>query len=195
MGTVSWPWQAKEEVLSYFGRREGVAKRRYRQFVFEGIGLGKKAELSTGGGSTGKAGGEASGKGDPRILGGRSFVNEVLAGVERLAREHMQLRRRRVDVEGLLDFIGKELGVTREEIIGGTRRQKVSMARSAFCYVCLRRLGLRGREVSEALQVSPAGVHLASVRGEIFVKGEFEKSLKSYLNNLSTSPQPSRPKD
>ncbi len=93
----------------------------------------------------------------------------------------------RVDVEGVLDFIGKELGVTREEIIGGGRRREISTARSAFCYVCIRRLGLTGRQLSEALQVSPAGVHLASVRGEVFVKGkvEFEKSLESYLNNLS----------
>lgn len=192
MGTVSRPWQARDEVLSYFGKKEGVAKRRYRQFVLEGIGLEKRRELSTGRGSkvVGKANGEGSGRGDSRILGRGSFVEEVLAGTERLARERVQLRRKRVDVEQTLDFIGRELGVTREEIIGGGRRREISAARSAFCYVCLRRLGLTGRQLSEALRVGPAGVHLASVRGEVFVREnrEFEKSLESYLNNLSTSP-------
>jgi hypothetical protein len=33
------------------------------------------------------------------------------------------LRRKYVDMEGLLDFIGKELGITREEILGGGRRR------------------------------------------------------------------------
>jgi len=192
MGTVSRSWQARDEILSYFGKKEGVAKRRYRQFVLEGIGLGKRGELSTGreNKDVGKANGKGLGKVDSRILGGASFLEEVLAGAERLTQERMQLRRKRVDVERILDFIERELRVTREEIIGGGRRREISAARSAFCYVCLRRLGLTGRQLSEALRMSPAGVHLASVRGEVFVgkNTEFEKSLTNYLNNLSTSP-------
>jgi len=187
MGRESRPWQAREEVLSYFGAREAVAKRRYRQFVFEGIGLGKRGELSTGRESRdgGKAREERSGRGESRILGGGSFIEEVLSGAERIVRERVQLRRRGVDVEGLLEFIGKEMGVTREEILGGGRRREISQARSVFCYVCLRRVGLTGRQLSEALQMSPGGIHSASVRGEAFVRenGALEKSLTSYLNN------------
>ena len=181
MGRESRPWQAREEVLSYFGAREAVAKRRYRQFVFEGIGLGKRGELSTGRES--RDGG--TGRGESRILGGGSFVEEVLSEAERIVRERVQLRRKGVDVEGLLEFIGKQMGVTREEILGGGRRREISQARSVFCYVCLRRVGLTGRQLSEALQMSPGGVHFASVRGEAFVRenGDLEKSLKSYLNN------------
>jgi REP element-mobilizing transposase RayT len=187
MGRESRPWQAREEVLSYFGAREGVAKRRYRQFVFEGIGLGKRGELSTGRESRGggRGGEEGSGRGDSRILGGGSFVEEVLSGAERIVRERVQLRRRGVDVEGLVDFIGEELGVTREEILGGGRRREISQARSVFCYECLRRVGLTGRQLSEALRMSPGGIHFASVRGEALVRenGDRGKSLTSYLNN------------
>jgi len=181
MGRESRPWQAREEVLSYFGAREAVAKRRYRQFVFEGIGLGKMGELNTGRES--RDGG--TGRRESRILGGGSFVEEVLSEAERIVRERVQLRRKGVDVEGLLEFIGKEMGVTREEILGGGRRREISQARSVFCYVCLRRVGLTGRQLSEALQMSPGGVHFASVRGETFVRenGDLEKSLTSYLNN------------
>ena len=90
-----------------------------------------------------------------------------------------------MDVEGLLDFISKELGITREEILGGSRRREISQARSVFCYVCLRTGGLTGRQLSEALQMSPGGIHSACVRGEAFVRenGDLEKSLTSYLNN------------
>ena len=187
MGLVSRPWQAREEVLSYFGKKERVTQRRYRRFVFEGIGLGKKQELSAGRGDRdrGKVGEEGSGRGDSRILGRGYFVEEVLAGAEQIARDRIQLRRRQVDVEGLLDFIGKKLGATREEILGGGRRREISRARSVFCYVCLRRLGLTGRQLSEALQMSPGAVHFASVRGEALVReiDDFEQSLTSYLNN------------
>jgi hypothetical protein len=100
-------------------------------------------------------------------------------------RERIQLRRRQVDVEELLGFIGKELGVTREEILGGGRRSEISKARSIFCYVCLRRLGLTRRPLSEALQMRPVGAHFASVRGEALLKenGDLVSSLTNYLNN------------
>jgi hypothetical protein len=47
------------------------------------------------------------------------------------------------------------------------------------------RVGLTGRQLSDALQMSPGGIHSASVRGEAFVRenGDLEKSLISYLNN------------
>ena len=88
-------------------------------------------------------------------------------------------------MEGLVEFIGKEMGVTREEILGGARRREISEARSVFCYVCLRRLGLTGRQLSEVLQMSSGGVHSASARGQAFVRenADLEKSLTSYLNN------------
>ncbi|RPI99886.1 MAG: hypothetical protein EHM36_15375 [Deltaproteobacteria bacterium] len=163
-----------------------MALRGYRQFVFEGIRIGKRGDLSTGRGKRDGelAGAEGSDRGDSRILGQGGFVEEVLAEAERIERERVQLRRRRMDVEGLLDFIGKELGVTREEILGGARRREISEARSVFCYVCLRRFGLTGRQLSEALQMSPGGVHSASVRGEVLVRenADLENSLKIYLN-------------
>lgn len=90
-----------------------------------------------------------------------------------------------MDVEGLLDFIGKELGITREEILGRSRRREISQARSVFCYMCLRTVGLTGRQLSGSLQMRSGGIHSASVRGEAFVRenGDLKKSLRSYLNN------------
>jgi len=47
------------------------------------------------------------------------------------------------------------------------------------------RVGMTGRQLPEALRMSPGGIHSASVRGEAFVRenGDLEKSLISYLNN------------
>lgn len=190
MGKGKRSWQAREEVLSYFGGREGIVKRRYRQFISEVIGLGKRGELSgeTRRGRKKKTDEMAAGMGDSRILGCGEFVERVLAGKERLVREPTRLRRRRVNVELVLEFIGKEFGVSKEEIMGGGRRREISLARSVFCYVLLRRLGMTGRQLSETLQMTPAGVHFASSSGEIFVRDNsiLEKSLKNYLTNLTT---------
>ena len=191
IGKEKRSWQAREEVLSYFGGREGIARRRYRQFISEGIGLGKKGEL-TGERERGrkkKGDGTVTGMGDSRILGCGQFVEKVLAGEERLVRERTLLRKKPVIVESVLEFIGKEFRVSKEEIIGGGRRREISLARSVFCYVSLRTLELTGRQLSEALQITPAGVHFASLRGEVFVRDNsaWEKSLKIYLTNLTTS--------
>jgi hypothetical protein len=187
MGAEQRAWQTRDEVLSYFGTTEGMARRRYRQFVSEGIGLGKRKDLSMGIGKRDReiATGEGMGSADSRILGQGMFVEEVLAGAKRVVRERIHLRKKRVDVEGLLNFVGKEMGVTREEILGGGRRRDISEARSVFCYVCLRKLGLTGRQLSEVLQMSPGGVHFASIRGQSFVteNPNIETSLKIYLNN------------
>lgn len=68
--------------MSYFGKKERAAQRRYRQFVFEGMGLGKRGELSTGEMGTDMGGGRGDGsrEGDSRILGRGWFVEEVLGG-------------------------------------------------------------------------------------------------------------------
>jgi hypothetical protein len=120
MGRESRPWQAREGVLSYFGRREGVARRRYRQFVFEGIVLGKRGELGTGklGTDMGGRKGDGPREGDSRILGRGGFVEEVLAGAERLAWERERLRRKRVEVEGYWILLGRVWGEERRDSWG-----------------------------------------------------------------------------
>ncbi len=189
VGMEQRAWQARDEVLSYFGTTEGVARRRYRQFVSEGIGLGKREELGLGMGigkrDREKALGAGVGSLDLRILGQGTFVEKRLAEAARVVHERTQLREKRVDIEGLLDFIEKEMGVTREEILGRGRRQEISEVRSVFCYLCLRKLGMTGRQLSEVLKMTPGGVHFASMRGQSFVieNPSIEASLKTYLNN------------
>jgi len=77
-----------EDVLLYFGDKLGEARRRYRQFVKNGVDQGSRPELQ-GGGLVRSAGGDKRGllgrkkqvreKGDERILGSGDFVNEALS--------------------------------------------------------------------------------------------------------------------
>jgi putative transposase len=192
MGKDHRPWQAKEEVLSYFSQREGVARRKYRQFVLEGIPLGRRGEL-TGGGvrlNGEKLEGKFLRRLDHRILGSGAFVEKLLAEEERMVRQRTLFKRKRINVEKFMDLISEKFGVTREEVIGGGQRQAVSVARSVFCYWASKELGLTGRELSRALRLTPSAIHYAVLRGEKFLaehKG-VNVGLYKYLNNLTTSP-------
>ena len=76
-----------EDTLLHFGETWKVARRRYRQFVKNGIEQGKRLEFQ-GGGLVRSAGGNKAGllgrkkeereKGDARVLGSGNFVNEAL---------------------------------------------------------------------------------------------------------------------
>jgi putative transposase len=192
MGYEKRDWQTTEEVLSYFGRKRSYARRKYRQFVSEGISFGRREELTSGGnkGREEKIDGEMLVRSDPRVLGSDKFVEMLLASDDRMMRERNVLKRKKIGLEACLALVSKELGLTEEELIGGGRRRTVTVGRSVFCHLATRMLGATGRQLSEILQITPAAVLYSLVRGEKILR---EKSLlrerfNNYLNNLTTSP-------
>ena len=86
MGRIKYEWQDRDYVLSWFGEKEGKAKKAYRQYVMEGIALGRRPEL-VGGGLVRSLGGwsevlsmRRDGKRlltDQRILGSGDFLAEA----------------------------------------------------------------------------------------------------------------------
>ena len=86
--------------------------------------------------------------------------------------------------------MGKAFGVTGGEVIGGSQRQAVSLARSVVCYLGSRDLGMTGREISRELDLTPAAIHYAVLRGEKYLveNKEVEEKLSKYLTFLTTSP-------
>jgi chromosomal replication initiation ATPase DnaA len=192
MGIQNRPWQEKEEVLSYFSQREELARRKYRQFVFDGITLGRRVELT--GDGVRQDGKKLAGKTlrrlDKRILGSGAFVEKFLAEEERKVRQQTPLKRKWINVKEFIDIVGEKFGITREEITGGSQRHSVSLARSVFCFLASKDLGLTGRDLSRALGLTPAAIHYAVLRGEKFLaeNQEVKVGLYKYLNILTTSP-------
>ena len=82
------PWQDVDSILRRFGRGKDAARRRYRDFISQGIGQGQRPEL-VGGGLLRSVGGwsvltsmrrmNLHLKGDERILGDSDFVEAVLS--------------------------------------------------------------------------------------------------------------------
>jgi len=91
MNKVHYSWLDREYVLQFFGDREGEARRAYVAYLEEEIGINREKELS-GGGLCRSHGGWSNvlsmrkqgvkALSDDRILGGDSFVREVLQEAE-----------------------------------------------------------------------------------------------------------------
>jgi REP element-mobilizing transposase RayT len=181
LGKREYDWQNTEFVLSQFAGRVGEARRRYRDFVRGGISEGHRQDL-TGGGlirSLGRGGASIglAGRGreqwafDERVLGSSEFVSEVLkeAG-ERLLPKDTALDQKKVALDGLISKVTRRLGLTREELTGGSRRRIVVSGRYLISYLLVHQRGYPVTDVARILKVSGQSVLRAVERGPRLLK-------------------------
>ena len=76
--------------------------------------------------------------------------------------------------------------MSKDERIGGGQRQVITKARSIFCYLSSRRLGWTGKQLSQALPITPAAIHYAAVRGGNFLRENrgLEEQINNYLESV-----------
>jgi putative transposase len=162
MGYRKREWQDTEYVLSNFGK--GVGRRRkYLEFVGEGIKMGRRPELVGGGlirsmgGWSGVLGLRRRGEktaSDERILGNGEFVERVLEEWDEVGRANLRLPGVRRSPSLLAQQVCENWGVTMEELRSGSRRQVVLRAREEFSQMAVKGLGYSGAEVARFLGVS-----------------------------------------
>jgi putative transposase len=182
-------WQDRDYVLGYFGPTEREAKKKYLAFVSKGIKEGSRPDL-VGGGLLRSVGGwkglkdlRDSGervRADERILGGSDFVERVLRESDEEWEKKSLLKRRGVNLEGLLEKVASQFGVDTEELKSGSKVTRISAARAALCYLAVRKLGLTAASISKELVISPSAVSRSIVRGQkTFQIDKIEKLLVS----------------
>jgi hypothetical protein len=184
MGFRKREWQGVDAVLGYFGRREKVARRKYRKYVGEGVRQGRRPDLM-GGGLIRSLGGwegvqrlgrwRGRFKGDERILGESEFVGEVLKASEEEMERRYGLRARGLDLERIIRRAAEIFGMRAEEIKTEGKSPKGVAARSLVSYWAVRELGLSGTEVARRLGVTQPAVSQAVKRGARIIE---EKHLK-----------------
>jgi putative transposase len=192
LGTARHPWQTVEGILGQFGRRVGEARRRYREFVEEGIRQGRRPDLEGGGlrrsaggweGLTALRRGREGWAFDERILGSGPFVERLLAEVApgpgptpaRAWRAFAHVRAQ----------LATAFEVSETALAQGSRRRPVAAARAAVGAVAVHGLGLPVTRVARALGVTPMplvralsrGRQLLAVRG-LTVETVAQESLK-----------------
>ena len=166
LGTVPRPWQATQTVLGYFGPRRR-AWHAYRAFVADGIPRGRRPDLQ-GGGLLRSLGGWAvvqrlrRGReaylGDERVLGSSEFV-------EALRRTVAAAEAPRRALEPLVVRVCRHVGLPREALGGGGRRNAVQQARAGLANLWVEVLGHPGRPLAPVLGVQPAAIPKAARRG------------------------------
>ena len=172
-------WQDTAEILARFSGKKREALSRYRQFVMDGITIGRQEEL-TGGGLRRSAGGweglmnlKQAGeywRGDERILGDGDFVDRVLHAAEERLSHREELKRRGWDLPRLVTEICVMLSVNPEDLQKKGRANKLSYAKGLICYFGYWQLGLTGKELAEYFKISRSSVSQAIQRGEKFAK-------------------------
>ncbi|MDW7712021.1 MAG: transposase [Deferrisomatales bacterium] len=166
LGVVERPWQDVGEVLGRFGRSVPTARKRYEQFVADGVGEGHRADLVGGGlrrscgawlEGTGRSREEGPPAYDERILGSPEFVLDTLAEADWERRQ--VLGKARVPLDSLVRGVTALTGVEENELRSPSKRRAAVAARRALIEVAVGRLGYAGAAVARYLGVVPSTVN------------------------------------
>jgi len=173
-GYVDRDWQDTQYVLSFFGTPP-EARKRYREFVEQGVDQGKRPEL-VGGGLIRSMGGwfevlalrrsgnkEAS---DQRILGDGTFVGQLLEEMDDIGKENLRLTPRRMDLAALSEKVCEVHGINSGELRSGSRRHEIMEARRVFSLLAVKELGYSGAAVARYLGVTNSYVTRAVLAKE-----------------------------
>ena len=175
MGQSRQGFHDADAVLRRFWDKVGAARKELVAFMnmaeakkdlktFEGGGLRRSA------GGTQKlleAGGKDKWAYDERILGSSSFVESMLKATER------QQKRRALSqddqwsaFDNVTGSLCEQFKVEKSELLGGSKRRKVSEVRQLLAYCACRSLGLTATDVARVLGVSRQGILQSIVRAE-----------------------------
>ncbi len=167
MGRVKYSWQDRDYVLSWFGKREGEARRAYQKYMEEGITQGRRAELGGGGGVRSYGGwssvlslrkSQDKVGGDPRILGTRDFVERVLSESGEPLRRRFSPMEQSKRMRNIVEEECQKGKIEIEELRMGSRRGEISRVRSEVAERLIKELGMSLAEVARLSGVSTSAI-------------------------------------
>lgn len=180
MGKRKRQWQDVDYVLGYFGESVRKARNVYEAYVKEGVGHGRREEL-TGGGLIRSLGGWSEARrsrekgmdhvmSDERILGDSEFVEAVLTQASESYDRLYELKLRGFDLERIAERVAELCGIGKEEVFSKGRQREKVKARSLLCYWAVREAGISLRTLAAHLGISGPGVGYAVERGAALVR-------------------------
>ena len=167
MGQIKNDWQDRDHVLSWFGKKEGEARRAYRKYMKEGAAQGRRPEL-VGGGMVRSYGGwsavlslrrsEGNLLADQRILGAGDFVEKVLSETEGSLRRRFSPVGGRNEIEAMIGEECEKGKIELKELRMGSRRGEIPRVRSEIAQRLVREIGIPLAEVARLLGVSTSAI-------------------------------------
>ena len=177
MNKTEQSWQNSDYVLGLFSEKIGLARKRYRAFVKNGVDQGKRSDL-TGGGLLRSAGGwvglkelRKAGlrvKGDERILGDSEFVEKALQAAEEKLEQKYALKVQGYDFERVVQRVAQVLGMEPKEVTALGKSPRTVKARALLCFWAHRKLGMTTVEIAKKLSICQSAASRLSMRGERF---------------------------
>lgn len=191
LGLENRDWQVRGEILNYFGKKEKIAVKGYKQFLEEGIGLKRDFR---GGGLIRSLGGFSEAVSrmrskerqsyDERILGSGEFVEEVLKIHESDERDKEKMRSKIKDIKELINIIANRIGVEVKELTTGKKNKEICKARGLISYIGQYYMGEKGVEIGKALKKSAASISILYNKGKELI--EQDKEGQEILHNILT---------
>ncbi|UZJ40225.1 transposase [Prosthecochloris sp. SCSIO W1101] len=167
MHKVLYSWFNRDYVLSFFGETESKAQQAYSEYLGEEIGKNREKELS-GGGLLRSHGGWSKVQSmrkqgtkvlsDDRILGGDSFVREVLQEAEDQGKELLTAKERSKQINNDIEEACSKAGITVALLRSGGRKGELPAIRRALAEKFVNDYGLSLAETARQLWVTTAAV-------------------------------------
>jgi len=184
LGRKKRAWQSVDEVLSWFAPQRRVAMRKYREFMREGMGMGRRSDL-TGGGLRRSVGGwegvnalrgmKEYWRGDERILGDGEFVSKVLKAAGEGMKRKEKLLREGWTLDRLVARVCEIVKVDPDDLRKKGRESDLSRAQGLIAYFGYHELGIRGSVLTQLFGISRPALSKTINRGERIAK---EKNIK-----------------
>ena len=167
MGRIKNEWQDRDYVLSWFGKKEGEARKAYRKHIKEGVADGNRPEL-VGGGLLRSQGGwsqvmsmrrqgnrEFS---DERILGSGEFVEQVINEADDSTKYQFPKQADRKEIETIVKGICKKENISIKELKSGSRRKFITDVRLRIALKLVEGHGVSLAETARQVGVSTSAV-------------------------------------
>ncbi|NNL74947.1 MAG: hypothetical protein HKO68_01280 [Desulfobacterales bacterium] len=167
LGKVKNDWQDQDYVLKWFGKKEGEARRAYRNYVKKGIDQGRRPEL-VGGGLIRSLGGWSAVKAlrragdrelsDDRILGSGEFVEQIINEAEEKIKYQLPIKEHHQKIDEFIAQICKYEKIAIEELKAGSRHYEASRVRAQIAIGLVKTHGVALAEVARRLGVSTSAI-------------------------------------
>ena len=172
MGNGKRQWQEIADVLKMFGSVVSTAREKYREYIEEGIKLGKHGVVEQQKTLINRKTGIEE-QADERVLGSGEFVESIIKGLEEKDKIKNKMKKG-LDIEKLTLKVSKYYGLKITQIKGESRMREVSKARAVMVNIGIDYLGLSGRSLEKELDISSSGISKLYRRGEKLIRDNEE---------------------
>jgi len=163
-------FQEIRQVLKRFGKNTEEGKKRYREFIEEGITTTLEEDLLSPlrASNMGKQDKDTSGY---WVIGDVEFQRSILKKDAQNRIMLAQYKKQGISLKDVLTVTAEEMGIDEQLILHQSKRTPQANARMIFCYLA-RELGFPTRETGDFLSIRQAAVSHAARHGAVIAKKE-----------------------